>query len=124
MDKRFPEVVNIGGRKFVKNSTSKAPDNRMRLKETVKSLGRAVQKSQLSECVIDHGNKIDAFVGADIKVVLSKSSKPVAFLITGKSESMDKDRYKDVPSNLEETVKEINKMSIKEPEEADTLDVD
>lgn len=128
MEKKFPTTVTIGGRRYVKKNLDKntAGNCRMMLKDVTKSLGRRVQRSQLSQCVIDCEDSMEIYGSADIRVIFSKSNKPIGFLVAGAPENIDKNKYKDVPDDLERTVEDINNISLSEDKKQEdcTPDID
>lgn len=100
MEKKLPTVVTIGGRRYVKNNLNKGTgDGKMRLKEAVKSLGRLVQKSQISHCSINTKESLQIYKLDDSKVILNKKNGIVGFIVTGKAQNIDKSIYQE-PSNI------------------------
>lgn len=127
MDKRFPTVVNIGGRRYVKNNLNRTADNSgMKLKETIRSFGKRIQTSQLTQCVFGHGNDLHVYRTANIKAIFGTSNRPVGFIVTGKSEPVIENRYEKVPDDLESAVEKINNMSFEKLDKSQYkgLDVD
>lgn len=113
MEKKLPVVVNIGGRRYVKNNINKSvAKDRMKLKDVVKAFGGRMQRIGLTQCIIEGENKSEIYGKTDAKVVFGRSNKLVGFLATGRYENPDMNRYKGVPDDLESIVEGINKVDI------------
>ncbi|ADM11445.1 uncharacterized protein Eint_041580 [Encephalitozoon intestinalis ATCC 50506] len=102
MEKKFPTVVTIGGRRYVKNNINKSSvDGRMKLREAIKSLGRKVQKSKISHCTIESKTSLHAYKLDDSKVLFNKNNKPIGFIVTGKSETIEKAIGKEISRKID-----------------------
>jgi hypothetical protein len=118
--KKAPNVVKIGGRYYVKNNWSKTVDKSgQRLNDILKSLGKRVQKSRITQCTVETGGALSVYGPNDFKLLLDRANAPVGFILSGKPEIIEKDKFKDVPADFEEAVKKINAG-----EDGKPLDVD
>ncbi|CAD25346.1 hypothetical protein [Encephalitozoon cuniculi GB-M1] len=120
MEKKFPTVVTIGGRRYVKNNLNrKSEDCKMKLKEALKSFGRRVQKLQMSHCTIEKGTSLHVYKLDDARVIFTKKNKPIGFVVTGKAEEIDKSVYEKASSEINDATGKPNEPGAEERAEKD-----
>ncbi|AFM98202.1 hypothetical protein EHEL_041540 [Encephalitozoon hellem ATCC 50504] len=115
MEKKLPTVVTIGGRRYVKNNLNKGTgDGKIRLKEALKSLGRTVQKSQISHCTINTKESIHVYTLDDSKVILNKNNDLVGFIVTGKAQKINKSVCQELSNAMGDNAKAPENDTVEE----------